>query len=140
MTQNDDNTILFRPLKINGVKVKNRLAMGPIAAHSPLPGGRPSNQTVAFFAARAIGGIGLIIVGGTVSTTHGWEGHNPNPNVLRLDIDEFLPDLRCVTAAAQRTAPLSSCDEQIAPATGPKGSMRRVSRSARAKHGTTRVV
>jgi 2,4-dienoyl-CoA reductase-like NADH-dependent reductase (Old Yellow Enzyme family) len=27
--------------------------------------GRPSDQTVAFFAARAKGGIGLIIVGGT---------------------------------------------------------------------------
>jgi 2,4-dienoyl-CoA reductase-like NADH-dependent reductase (Old Yellow Enzyme family) len=92
-------TALFQSLKINGVTVKNRLAMGPIAAHSPLPGGRASDQTVAFFAARANGGIGLTIVGGSVSTTHGWEGHSPNPNVLRLDADEFVPDLRRVTDA-----------------------------------------
>jgi 2,4-dienoyl-CoA reductase-like NADH-dependent reductase (Old Yellow Enzyme family) len=95
----DDTASLFRPLKINGVTVKNRLAMGPIAAHSPVPGGRAGDQTAAFFAARAKGGIGLIIVGGSVSTTFGWEGHSPNPNVLRLDIDEYVPDLRRVTDA-----------------------------------------
>ena len=91
--------VLFQSIRINELLIRNRLVMGPIAAHSPAPDGRPSEKTIAFFAERAKGGIGLIIVGGTMSTTLGWDGSPTTQYYLRLDTDDFIPDLRRLTDA-----------------------------------------
>lgn len=79
---------LFEPLSINGMVVPNRIVMGPMAANGPAADGSPSDQTVAFFEARARGGVGMIIVGGGVATTRAWE-ESPIQPVLRLDRDDF---------------------------------------------------
>ena len=62
--------------------------MSPMALCDAHPPGYPSEQTKAFFAARAKGGAGLLIMGGTLSTKLGWEtcgGHN-----YRIDIPGTL--------------------------------------------------
>lgn len=85
---------LFEPISINGMVVPNRIVMGPMAANGPTSEGTPSDQTVAFFEARARGGVGMIIVGGGVATTRAWE-ESPVRPVMRMDRDEFAkPHLR----------------------------------------------
>ena len=83
---------LFAPIQINGLTLTNRLVMGPMAVLAPHSDGRPSEQTRAFLAARARGGIGLIIVGGSVATRRAFD-ESPFQPVLRLDRDDYLPEL-----------------------------------------------
>jgi 2,4-dienoyl-CoA reductase-like NADH-dependent reductase (Old Yellow Enzyme family) len=100
MPNSDDPlNALFNPIKINRLTLANRIVMGPIAAHSPAPDGRPTEETRAFFVRRAKGGVGLIIVGGTMSTAHGWDGAPTTQYYLRLDKDEYVADLRRLTDA-----------------------------------------
>lgn len=90
---------LFQPLRVGSVELKNRLIMGPMSAFGPVKDGFVADQTVAFFEERAKHGIGLIIVGGSVATTIGWQGSPMTRNLLRLDDDQFVPGLRRVTQA-----------------------------------------
>ncbi len=55
---------LFSPIQLNGVKVKNRLVMGPMGNVSMADEtGRPSAKMIQYFAERARGGVGLITSG-----------------------------------------------------------------------------
>ena len=54
---------LFQPITIGKVKVKNRIAMAPLATHQATHDGYVTDQMKAWFAARAKGGTGLIISG-----------------------------------------------------------------------------
>lgn len=55
---------LFSPITINQLTLKNRLIMGPMGNLSMVdPSGRPSAAMIAYFTARARGGVGLIISG-----------------------------------------------------------------------------
>lgn len=89
---------LLDPMRINGKEIANRIVMGPMAATSPDKDGAPSEQTIAFFERRARGGVGMIIAGGTVSTTRAYE-ESPVASVLRMDIDDTIPQFRKVTDA-----------------------------------------
>lgn len=84
---------LSAPITVNKLTIKNRVVLGPMAAHSPTEDGRPSEQTLAFFDERSRGGVGLIIVGGTISNQRSWDESRFRP-VLRTDIDAFIPDLK----------------------------------------------
>lgn len=92
---------LFQPLRINGVELANRMVLGPMAVLQPLDDGRPSDQTIAFLEARAQGGVGLVIVGGAAAS-QAMVDEAPYRPLLRLDVEEFLPDLRRVTDAVHR--------------------------------------
>jgi 2,4-dienoyl-CoA reductase (NADPH2) len=87
--------ILATPISINTVRLKNRIVMGPMAVNSPSVAGGPTEQTVAFFEARARGGVGMIIAGGAIASKRGFE-EAPFKPLLRLDIDDFIPDFRRV--------------------------------------------
>ena len=52
---------IFEPIKINNVEIKNRIAMAPMNMNYTGPQHYVSNQQLAYFAARAKGGTGLII-------------------------------------------------------------------------------
>ena len=65
--------ILFEPLRIGGIEVRNRIVLGPMAALQPQKDGRPSGHSHAFLASRARGGVGLIITGGGVATQRAWD-------------------------------------------------------------------
>ncbi len=54
-------TKLFEPGKIGAIVVKNRLVMAPMIAGSTSPEGFIEPRTIDYYAARAKGGVGLII-------------------------------------------------------------------------------
>jgi 2,4-dienoyl-CoA reductase-like NADH-dependent reductase (Old Yellow Enzyme family) len=90
--------VLFAPLPVNSVTLANRIVMAPMAALAAHPDGRPSEQTFAFLAERAKGGVGLIILGGTVATRRAYD-ETRFTGVLRFDEDRFVPDLTRITDA-----------------------------------------
>lgn len=67
MTENlKPYTALFDPITINGLKIKNRIVMGPMGnVNMADETGRPSDQMIAYFIERAKGGAGLITSGMT---------------------------------------------------------------------------
>lgn len=93
MTPEQIAEVLSQPLQVGSLSLRNRLVMGPMAAAAPQQDGAPSEQTIAFFEARARGGVGMIIVGGLVATTRSYE-EAPFRPLLRLDIDDHLPAFR----------------------------------------------
>jgi 2-enoate reductase len=55
---------LFSPIQVNGLKIKNRIVMGPMGNVSMADEtGRPSAKMIHYFAERARGGVGLITSG-----------------------------------------------------------------------------
>lgn len=93
MTPEQIAEVLSQPLQVGSLSLRNRLVMGPMAAAAPQQDGAPSEQTIAFFEARARGGVGMIIVGGLVATTRSYQ-EAPFRPLLRLDIDDHLPAFR----------------------------------------------
>ena len=89
---------LLKPISINKLTIANRMVLGPMAAIEPNPDGTASDQTVAFFDRRARGGVGMIIVGGSASTTRSVEEAMVK-TVLRFDIDTTIASLKRITAA-----------------------------------------
>lgn len=57
---------LFTPIQINGIELKNRIVMSPMHDGLGLTGGDVNEQVIEYLAARAKGGVGLIINGFTV--------------------------------------------------------------------------
>ena len=90
--------ILASPLKINNLEIRNRIVLGPMAVLRPTEDGRPSEQTIAFLTRRAKGGVGLIIVGGSVASERAWSESPFFPNV-RFDRDDLVSDLKRLTVA-----------------------------------------
>lgn len=56
---------LLAPGRIGTMTTRNRLVMSPMETLYGTPEGLPSDRTIAYFAARAAGGVGLITVGAT---------------------------------------------------------------------------
>lgn len=81
---------IFEPIQINKLKISNRLVLGPMAVTACTAEGYPSDQTIAFFKARAKGGVGLIIVGGSIATPRGFN-EAPFKPLLRFDVDDYVP-------------------------------------------------
>lgn len=98
MTDAGAANILATPFKLGQLNLKNRMVMGPMAANAPRPDGGPSEQTIAFFEARARGGIGMIIVGGMVATARG-AAEAMVKACLRPDLESLVPDFRKMTDA-----------------------------------------
>ena len=64
-------TTLFSPIQINGVKVKNRIVMGPMGnINMAEETGRPNQMMISYLAERAKGGTGLITTG-LIPISHG---------------------------------------------------------------------
>lgn len=64
-------TALFSPIQINGVKVKNRIVMGPMGnINMAEETGRPNQMMISYLAERAKGGTGLITTG-LIPISHG---------------------------------------------------------------------
>jgi dimethylglycine catabolism A len=91
MTQAEN--ILSSPVKIGSLTLKNRMVMAPMAVHAPQPDGRPSEQTLAFFEARAKGGFAMIIVGGSYSTKRSMF-ESAVTSGLRFVEESYVPDFK----------------------------------------------
>lgn len=112
------SAVLGTPWKINGLEIKNRYVLSPMAALQPTPDGHPSDQTIAFLTRRARGGAGLLIIGGTVATASGY-AEAPFQPLMRFDEDRFIPGLkRMVDAVHEHDVPIFA---QIFPGFGAMG-------------------
>jgi 2,4-dienoyl-CoA reductase-like NADH-dependent reductase (Old Yellow Enzyme family) len=81
-----DYDVLFEPLTVGDVELKNRIAMAPMNMVYSDPEGFNSEQWLAWYAARAKGGFGLIITDCVVVNPHPWRGSDHlNPHLF---IDE----------------------------------------------------
>ncbi len=86
---------LFQPIKIGTMDLKNRVVM-PAMHLSYTMDGSINEQTINFYAERAKGGAGLIIVGGCAIDDIG-----SSPFMIRLDHPRFQPGLKKLTKAVQ---------------------------------------
>lgn len=69
-----DTNILFEPIQIGNVELKNRIAMSPMNMGYTGPLGYAGEQTNAWYATRARGGFGLIITECMVANPFPWRG------------------------------------------------------------------
>lgn len=69
--------MLFQPAKLGHITLKNRTVMPPMVTNLALRDGSPSDATIKYYAERARGGVGMIIVEGTdIERTHCFSGPN----------------------------------------------------------------
>jgi 2,4-dienoyl-CoA reductase-like NADH-dependent reductase (Old Yellow Enzyme family)/thioredoxin reductase len=83
------------PITVGGLPLRNRVAMLPMGTMMCDPDGRTSDRQVAYYAARARGGTGLVIVEGTGVS----DDYEVLAGVHRADSDDCIPALRRLTEA-----------------------------------------
>jgi 2,4-dienoyl-CoA reductase (NADPH2) len=86
------------------MELRNRIVMSPMETMYGTADGLPSERTVAYFAARAAGGVGLITVGAT-GIDH---QHPETPGGLHLGTDEGVVAHRRLVEAVLSMVPRSS--------------------------------
>ena len=79
---------LLTPIDVGTIRLKNRIVM-PAMHLLYTPEGEVTDQLVAFYAERARGGAGLIIVGGCTI-----DEYSGGANMIGLDHDRFMPGLK----------------------------------------------
>lgn len=77
---------LLAPGRIGSLELRNRIVMSPMETMYGTPEGHPSDRTVAYFAARARGGVGLITVGATGIDPL----HPETPGGLQIGTDDAI--------------------------------------------------
>jgi 2,4-dienoyl-CoA reductase (NADPH2) len=85
---------LFSPVSIGGLELRNRLVMSPMETLYATKDGVPSPRTVAYYEARARGGVGLITLGACTVD----DAHREVPNSIDFARDEVLDAHRVLTA------------------------------------------
>lgn len=55
--------VLFQPMNINGMRLRNRITMSPMGTFTPMQDGTDSEEGIRYYEERAKGGIGLINTG-----------------------------------------------------------------------------
>jgi len=88
----DPVEILFKPTRIGGMDLRNRIVMAPMT-RAMSPGGVPGENVARYYKRRAEGGVGLIITEGTF-IPHPSAGHDHN--APRIYGDEALSGWRRV--------------------------------------------
>jgi 2,4-dienoyl-CoA reductase-like NADH-dependent reductase (Old Yellow Enzyme family)/thioredoxin reductase len=81
---------------VGKLHLKNRFVMPPMITHYATPQGYMSDRQIAYYATRAKGGVGLIIVEGTAVSPEG----KGSPLWACLHDDSFIPALRRLTEIA----------------------------------------
>lgn len=82
---------LFDPIKINGLELKNRIAMPAVHLMYNMDG-YANEKFNEFYWRRAEGGAGLIIVGGCRFDEYGG-----SPGMISLETDDFIPGYKAFT-------------------------------------------
>ncbi|MFI5215622.1 MAG: FAD-dependent oxidoreductase [Candidatus Limnocylindria bacterium] len=78
--------ILFSPIRIGSMQLRNRLVMSPMETGYGTRDGLPSPRTLAYFEARARGGVGLITLGAcTIDPVH-----KEVPTTLHFGSDDVI--------------------------------------------------
>lgn len=81
---------LFDPIKIKGLSLRNRIVMPPMANGKATDAGEVTDSHIAHYAARAKGGVGLIIIEHTFVAEDG----RASKNQLGLYDDKLIPGLK----------------------------------------------
>ncbi|UHA73695.1 NADPH dehydrogenase NamA [Paenibacillus sp. 481] len=84
-------SLLFTPITINGLALKNRIMMSPMVTSMATPDGIATEWHTLHYGARALGQVGLIMVESTVVVD---PGPNNYAGVLGLWRDDHIPQLR----------------------------------------------
>ncbi|MBI9075772.1 MAG: FAD-dependent oxidoreductase [Desulfatibacillum sp.] len=93
---------LFEPITINGLEVKNRICL-PAMHLNMASDFIPQDRMIAFYAERAKGGAGMIVVG--YSTVNELAG---NPSCLGAHSDDFIPGLKKLSRAIRENGARAS--------------------------------
>ncbi len=83
---------LFEPGKIGRLETKNRLVMAPMGTHSCDEEGFITDKALRYYAARANGGVGLVIVQSIVMSKG-----SATPRGMRLYDDKYIPGMEKLT-------------------------------------------
>jgi len=84
---------LFEPGKIGKMDLKNRIIFPPLATHMASDEGGVTDQLIDYYAARARGGAGLIVIEGSFPSAVG------HPRRIALDSDSRIPGLKRLAEA-----------------------------------------
>ena len=85
---------LFSPIKIGTMELRNRIVMPPMGTSLGNLDSSPSDATIGYYAARAKGGTGLIIV--EITIVH---ASSKAPRTLAIDDDSLIPRWRDLASA-----------------------------------------
>jgi 2,4-dienoyl-CoA reductase-like NADH-dependent reductase (Old Yellow Enzyme family) len=89
MRKEGENMKLLEPIRLRGLEVRNRIVMGPMTTRLAGSDGQVTDEFIEFYAARARGGVGLIIV--ELSSPHPGGSHRRGE--VGIYSDKFLPGL-----------------------------------------------
>lgn len=59
----EDYSLLWKPIYINGMRIKNRISLSPMGTFTPMQDGTESEEGIRYYEERAKGGTGLIQTG-----------------------------------------------------------------------------
>ena len=90
--------ILFTPIDVRSMKIKNRIVMPPMETNFATREGAVTERTRNYYEARARGGVGLIIVEATFIHPSG----RGRVNQLGICDDALVPDFRSLTETCHR--------------------------------------
>ncbi len=90
--------MLFTPIKVGTMEMKNRIVM-PALNYLPAWDGMLLPHHTHFFVERAQGGAAMIIIGGC--TIDEWSGP---PNMISVRDDKFIPGLSALSKACRPMA------------------------------------
>src|SRR5207253_8515739 len=91
-------TILLTPARIGGVEIKNRIVMPPMTTRTADDEGCVTADTIAYYVARAQGGVGLI----TAEMASPERAGRHRRRELGIHDDRFLPGLTRLVEAIHR--------------------------------------
>lgn len=92
------NSLLFSPLAIRNITLRNRIVMCPMMSNFAAINGELSEQMLAYYEERARGGVGFIIVEATYIDDTG----NSYVRGFGASRDSMLPGMRRLAAAAHK--------------------------------------
>ena len=90
-----DTSILFSPIRIGQMELRNRLVMAPMENSYGTPDGRPTQRSIDYFVARARGGVALITLGASAIDAR----HKEVPSSLHFASDDVISDHRALVDA-----------------------------------------
>ena len=89
---------LLSPIHIGSMELRNRLVMSPMETLYSTRDGQPSDRTIAYYEARAEGGVGLITLGACTIDAE----HREVPNSIDFGRDEVIDAHRELTERIHR--------------------------------------
>jgi len=91
-------TNLFSPIRINNIEIKNRIVLPAILLGLANPDGSVSDEIMDFYVRRAMGGVGLIIVG----TAYIHISSRMHSRALAIDDDSLIDGYKKLTDEVKR--------------------------------------